>query len=127
VNRSWSTDRGEKGDAYPTEVSGTGSRTLRPVTIQANAYDNGGGSIHLDVSVSSSELPDYDGDGNTIADYYIDSVNDGTGAIELRLRSERAGTGAGGTSTIDITATDESGDSSEAYVVVRAPHDRRKK
>ncbi len=100
---------------------------LVQVTMLANAFDNGGGTIHLDMTVVSSEPPDMDGDGNTIPDYYIDSVNNETGLIELRLRSERSGKGEGRTYTINITATDESGNQSSAHVEVRAPHDKRKK
>lgn len=100
---------------------------LQPVTIAANAFDNGGGAITLAVAVESSQPPDTTGDGNTIPDYYIDSIDDETGIIELRLRSERAGTGDGRMYTITITATDESGNSSKAVVTIRAPHDKRKK
>jgi hypothetical protein len=100
---------------------------LQPVTIAANAFDNGGGAIHLDVSVQSSQPPDSGGDGHTIPDYYIDSVDDETGIIQLRLRSERAGTGDGRTYKITITATDVSGNNSIAIVEIRAPHDKRKK
>ena len=99
--------------------------TLQTVTVQANAFDNSGGTIHLDVSVASTEPPDMDGDGNTIPDYYIDSVNNETGVIELRLRSERSGLGEGRTYTVLITATDGSGNQSQAFVNVRAPHDKR--
>jgi len=100
---------------------------LQPVTIAANAFDDAGGLIHLGVTVKSSEPADADGDGHTIPDYYIDSVDDQTGIIELRLRSERAGNGDGRTYTIAITATDASGNRSEALVEIRAPHDQRKK
>jgi len=103
------------------------NHTLVPVTIVANAYDNGGGTITLDVTVASSEPPDTDGEGNTIPDYYIDWVDDVTGIIELRLRSERSGKGDGRVYTITITATDASGNSSTAVVEIRAPHDKRKK
>ena len=81
----------------------------------------------MNITVQSSEPPDTDGDGNTIPDYYIDSVDDQTGLIELRLRAERSGKGDGRTYTIVITATDESGNSSVAEVEILAPHDRRKK
>ena len=97
---------------------------LQPVTIQANASDNGGGAIHLTVEVISSEPPDTTGDGETIPDYYIDSVNNETGVIELRLRSERSGKGSGRTYTVVITATDESGNQSTATVEIKAPHDK---
>jgi hypothetical protein len=87
----------------------------------------GGGTIHLDVEVASSEPPDTDGDGNTIPDYYIDSVDDQTGVIQLRLRSERSGKGDGRVYTITIIATDESENQSVAIVQILAPHDKRKK
>jgi hypothetical protein len=103
------------------------NHTLQAVTIAANAFDNGGGAITLAVTLESSDPPDTGGDGNTIPDYYIDSIDNGTGIIELRLRSERSGTGDGRTYTITITATDETGNSSEAMVTIRAPHDKRKK
>ena len=81
----------------------------------------------MDVTVQSSEPPDGDGDGSTIPDYYIDSVDDQTGRIELRLRSERSGKGDGRTYTITITATDASQNQSVAIVEILAPHDKRKK
>ena len=61
----------------------------------------------------------------TIPDYYVDSVNDQTGLIELRLRSEPSGKGPGRSYTVTITATDESGNQSVARVDIRAPHDKR--
>jgi len=67
------------------------------------------------------------GDGNTEPDYYIDSVDDETGVIELRLRAERSGKGQGRIYTIVITATDASGNQSVAQVQITASHDRRKK
>jgi len=125
------------------EVSDTTSPSLSPipsttilwppnhklveVTIQANAFDNGGGAITLDVTIESSEPADGDGDGNTEPDWYVDSVDDETGLIELRLRSERSGKGQGRIYTIIITATDGSGNQSAAEVEIRAPHDKRKK
>jgi len=103
------------------------NHTLQPVTIEANAFDNGGGAIDLEVEVLSSEPPDTDVDGNTIPDFYIDTVDDETGVIELRLRSERSGKGDGRIYTITIAATDESNNQSIAIVEVLAPHDKRKK
>ena len=100
---------------------------LQPVAIQANVSDNSGGAIHLTVQVISSEPPDAMGDGQTVPDYYIDSVNDQTGLIELRLRSESSGKGSGRTYTVVITATDESGNQSIASVEIKAPHDKGSK
>ncbi|MHC4842511.1 MAG: hypothetical protein ACYTEE_01785, partial [Planctomycetota bacterium] len=64
------------------------------------------------------------GKGKKTPDYYIDSVNDETGLIELRLRAERSGKGNGRIYSIVITATDESGNSSVAEVHVFVPHNR---
>jgi hypothetical protein len=103
---------------------------LVPVTVCSYAFDNDfSGSITLDVLVESSEPPDADADGNTIPDVYIDSVSwdaETGGTIELRLRAERQGTGSGRTYTIYVTATDASGNSTNASLTVLAPHDKRK-
>ncbi len=103
------------------------NHALQPVTIWANAFDNGGGSIHLGVAVLSSEPPDTDGDGNTIPDSEVVSVDDVTGVIELLLRSERSGKGDGRMYTIIIVASDQSSNQSTAIVEILAPHDKRKK
>jgi hypothetical protein len=61
------------------------NHAMVPVTIAANAFDNGGGAIALTVSIASSELPDFDGDGHTIPDYVVEPVDDATGIIEPML------------------------------------------
>lgn len=96
------------------------------VVIQANASDNSG-SVTLTASVVSSELPDSDGDGNTVPDYTTPVIDQLTGEITLQLRSERKGGGTGRTYTITVTATDGEGNSSDAIVEVKAPHDKGKK
>ena len=96
------------------------------VVIQANTNDNSG-SVTLTASVSSSELPDTDGDGNTIPDHTTPVIDQTTGQITLQLRSERKGQGTGRTYTITMTATDGSGNSSGAIIEVVAPHDKGKK
>jgi hypothetical protein len=109
---------------------------LEPITVCSYAFDNDwSGSITLDVRVESSEPPDADADGNTIPDvvYIPDQANcwswdaETGGTINLELRSERQGTGDGRTYTIFITATDASGNFTEASLEVIAPHDKRKK
>ena len=100
---------------------------LHCVLIQANACDKGGGPVLLTLEVASSEPPDTTADGHTIPDYYIDSVDSETGIIQLSLRSERQGSGNGRLYTVQITATDESGNSSVASVAISAPHDKRKR
>ncbi len=96
------------------------------VIIQADAADNSG-SVTLTASVISSEPPDTDGDGNTIPDYTTPVIDQSTGEITLQLRSERKGQGTGRSYTITVTATDYSGNSSDAVVEVVAPHDKGKK
>ena len=95
------------------------NHTLRTITIQANAEDNSGGPVTLGVEVTSNE-PDED-------DWVIDSVDNATGEIQLRLRAERSGSDDGRVYTVTITATDEADNSSTAIVEIRVPHDKRKK
>ncbi|MEQ1895687.1 MAG: hypothetical protein ABL998_24370, partial [Planctomycetota bacterium] len=78
----------------------------------------------LSVVVTSSEPPDFDGDGHTIPDFEVVSVNSLTGVIELDLRAERRGKGAGRTYTVSITATDAANNSSTGSMEIKAPHDR---
>lgn len=94
------------------------NHTLRPVTICANTADNGGGAVTLAVEITSNEPGD--------DDWYVDSIDDATGVIELRLRAERTGSGDGRVYTITVTATDASSNESTSVVEVRVPHDRRK-
>jgi hypothetical protein len=96
---------------------------LVPITVWANGADNAGGSgIMLMPSVTSSE-PD---DGSSDQDWFVDSVDNNTGAISLRLRAERSGSGEGRVYTITVTATDASSNSSVAAIDIRVPHDKRK-
>jgi hypothetical protein len=97
---------------------------LHDITIQANAFDNGG-PVNLEVEVLSSEPVDDNGDGSTDPDWYVDAVDDVTGVIQLRLRAERQGRGPGRTYTVVITATDASGNETVSMVDIRAPHDKR--
>ena len=97
------------------------NHTLRPITIWANAADNGGGPITLTVNVQSSE------DSGDEMDWYVDSIDSATGVIQLRLRAERSGNGDGRVYTIVVTATDQSANESSATVAVRVPHDQKKK
>jgi hypothetical protein len=100
---------------------------LRPVTIWANAADESGGGVTIEVAVESSEPEDDLGDGTTQPDYYIDDIsNEDGGVIQLRLRAERSGIGDGRTYTVTITATNAAGLQSLAVVEIRAPHSRKK-
>lgn len=99
---------------------------LRPITITANASDNGGG-VTLTASVASNEPQEDGGDGSTDEDWTTPVIDNQAGTISVRLRAERSGSGSGRVYTITITATDQSGNASVATVEVGVPHDRRKK
>jgi hypothetical protein len=100
---------------------------LVPVTIWANGADNGGGNLFLTARVESSEPLDAAGDGSTEEDYVVTPPDNAAGTVLVQLRAERSGTGDGRVYTVTITATDTSGNSSEAKVNIRVPHDKRKK
>ena len=76
--------------------------------------------------VTSSEPPEFDGDGNFLPDHSILAVDAASGVIQLELRAERSGKGDGRTYTVLVTATDISGQSSTAAVEVKAPHSKKK-
>lgn len=97
------------------------------VTVTAHAVDASGGALVLAVSVGSDEPPEFDGSGNFLADHEVVAIDQATGEIRLRLRSERSGKGDGRTYTILVTATDAAGNASTATLEVKAPHDRRSK
>ncbi len=101
---------------------------LHPVTIQANAFDDGCPPVTLDAQVVSSEPDDDLGDGSTTLDCQVVSIDNADGGvIQLLLRAERGGKGDGRIYTVTITATDACGNSSEGIVEILAPHDKRKK
>lgn len=73
------------------------------------------------VSVTSNEPDDAPGagDGNTVAD--VQGADLGTADFHLMLRAERSGTGDGRDYVLTYSATDESGNSSEAETWVVVP------
>lgn len=79
------------------------------------------------MSVRSSEYPDKDGDGRTIPDFTEPVIDAAAGVVMLQLRAERSGKGTGRVYTIEVTASDTSGNISEATVEVICPHDRRRR
>jgi hypothetical protein len=89
---------------------------LKPLTIWANAFDRGGGPTTLGVAIESSRPP---APGET--DSYIDSINNSTDVIQLRLRAERRLPGIGRVYKITITATDQGGNASSACLFILAP------
>ena len=91
-----------------------------PITIWANAGDNSGLPVTLKATVSCNEP----NDGSV---YWTEpAIDQATGIITLQLRADRLGKGTGRQYTIGITATDQSGNMSNAKVVVSVPHDQGK-
>ena len=102
------------------------SRDLRPVSILAGASDNSAGPIDLAVQVFSSEPATGGGNGRFAPDSEVVSVDDDSGLIELLLRAERLDRVTGRTYTVVITATDGSGNATQASVWVTVPRDLRR-
>ena len=73
------------------------------------------GTPAVTLSVASSEPLNGLGDGDTAPDWEV------IDAHRVRLRADRAATGAGRTYTIAITATDSVGNRSMQTVLVRVP------
>lgn len=97
------------------------------MAIQVATTDNSGGAVTLSVEVESSEPPEDLGDGNFQPDFEILEVNQETGLVRVKIRTERSGLGEGRTYTITITATDESGNRTTTVVTCVVPHDQSKK
>jgi hypothetical protein len=93
---------------------------MRAVIISANAFDDSG-VVTLAVEIFNNEVPE------TIPDYEIIDIDQDNGIISLQLCAERLGAGDGREYTIVITATDFSGNSSTADMVIIVPHDKGKK
>jgi hypothetical protein len=70
--------------------------------------------------VTSNEDRNGRGDGNTEPDWEFDGLN-------LRLRAERSGRGAGRVYTVYVRCMDASGNTAEHSVEVTVPHDRGKR
>jgi hypothetical protein len=77
--------------------------------------------------VSSNEAPELDVNGYAIPDYYIVGVDQINGVVYLQLRAAKAGNRNERIYTIRINAMDESGNSSSSDVLIKVPHDMRKK
>lgn len=100
---------------------------MKDIIIQANAKDNSGMPVELGATISSNEPIDGLGDGDVAPDWTEPVIDNADGLISFQLRAERAGSGNGREYTIMITATDDSGNSSQASVVIIVPHDSKKK
>lgn len=99
---------------------------MEDIIIEANTTDNSGFPVSLSVMVSSNEPQDGLGDGDMTPDWTEPFIDQENGIISLQLRAERSGTGDGREYKITITATDSSGNSSTADVIIIVPHDKRK-
>lgn len=77
--------------------------------------------------MTSNEPQDGLGDGDVSPDWTNPVVDQARGVITLQLRAERSGTGKGRIYTIQITARDASGNSSQSSVQIIVPHDQGKK
>lgn len=76
----------------------------------------------VDIRVRSSEALNGTGDGNTKSDWEIKENADGS--FDVFLRAERDGANTGRIYIVEITATDESGNTSSESVTVSVGHDR---
>jgi len=92
---------------------------MQPVVVTLSSTDNCPGSSCRIVAVSSNEVVNAAGDGNTQTDWQI------TGSHTVSLRAERSGTGTGRIYTITIECTDASGNTSRSSTSVAVPHDLR--
>ena len=94
---------------------------LIPITATVSATDDYDPNVTVKlVSVTSSELDDGLGDGDTPGD--IAGADVGTDDRSFELRAERGGSGAGRVYTVVYRATDASGNAAEATATVRVPH-----
>jgi len=92
---------------------------LVPIVVSVSATDESGIASVILVSVTSNELDDGLGDGDTSGD--IQGAPLGTGGTHFSLRAERSGTGQGRTYTITYRATDNAGNVTTASATVSVP------
>lgn len=92
-----------------------------PVTVSVNATDNCGaaqGATCRIINVSSNELLNGKGDGNTNTDWEI------TGPLTVNLRAERSNRNTGRIYTIQVSCADQANNASVSQVTVAVPHNR---
>ena len=90
------------------------------VTVNYTSTDNCG-VVSCQLSVTSNESVNGQGDGNTNSDWII--IDD----HHLKLRAERSGNSKGRVYTITVTCTDQHGNSSSKTTTVDVAHDQRLK
>ncbi len=89
---------------------------MKLVKISYEVNDNCG-PVTTFLTISSNEPENGTGDGDTNGDWEI--LND----HQVKLRSERSGTGNGRIYTVTIHATDEAGNTTTQNVLITVPHD----
>lgn len=90
---------------------------MRDVAVTYSSTDNCPGTVTCVLSVTSNELVNAAGDGNTSPDWEV--VNNHS----VKLRAERSGAGTGRVYTITIRCTDQAGNTGVATTTVMVPHD----
>jgi hypothetical protein len=85
--------------------------------VDYTATDNCGGIITSSLKVTSNQPENGTGDGNTESDWTIVDEHN------VKLRAERAGNGGCRIYSIQITSTDQYGNSSDSTITVVVPHD----
>jgi len=100
--------------------------TMTEVTINANARDNSGGPILLDVLLTTNQPQQVGQDGKMIPDWSVEKIDQAAGVIVLQLKNARSGKSGDKIYNVSVTATDASGNASTAQVSITAPHDKRR-
>lgn len=96
------------------------------IIIDTNASDNSGQPVILTASVTSNEPILSNESGDLSPDWTTPVINQGTGIVTFQLRAERLGKGSGRVYSILLTATDQSGNMSNATIQIAVPHDKGK-
>jgi hypothetical protein len=117
---------GEETDTTPPTLAPVASQTILwppngkmvSITIQANASDDSGMPVQLDVAVACNESQE------GVSFWTTPVIDESTGVISLSLMSGRFGKGSGRQYTITIIATDQSDNTSAASVNILVPHDQ---
>ena len=91
---------------------------MRPISLAVVA-DDSCGSVEWEVtSITSNEPEDGLGDGHTSPDWSVKAPH------KAWVRAERAGRGSGRVYTLNVTVSDDSGNTASGSVEVLVPHDR---
>lgn len=97
----------------------TPNHKMKSVDVNYTTTDNCPGPITCNLTVSSNEVANGKGDGNTASDWVVLDNH------HLQLRAERSGKGADRVYTITTTCTDQYGNSKQRMTTVIVPHDAR--